>query len=106
MNYQNKKGGFTMINQVVIVGVLSDFNLDRKKLYLRVKRDFKNQNGEYVDDCVVVNLTENEYFLTENIELLLGKGYAVKCRIVSPNFYDPMQLVVERISLIQFLKST
>jgi hypothetical protein len=93
MNYQNKKGGFTMINQVVVVGVLDEFSSNRNKLYLRVKRDFKNHNGEYIDDCVTVNLPKNM-----QIDLILGKVYAVKCRIESPNFYDPMQLVVERIS--------
>lgn len=90
-----------MLNQVLLVGRISHFakcDDNTTKLVLKVKRPFKNMEGEYEYDAVSVYLTQ--WFADPLTVIGIGKLIMVRARIVV-DFLHGQFIQVEKITMVE-----
>lgn len=87
-----------MMNQVVIVGVVKDMEPSKGMLLLETERNFKNSQGEYDVDRLVIEIKSpllcEQTFERVSKEDLIG----IKGRIQSD--WGRMSIVAEKVSFL------
>lgn len=104
------KGGKYMLNQVVLVGrITNDIEVKGKdgetktaNICIAVPRNYKNQNGEYETDFINVIAWNS---VAENTKEFCEKGnlIGVKGRIQTYN--NTIQIIAERVTFLQTKKA-
>jgi single-strand DNA-binding protein len=85
-----------MLNQVVIVGRLQNYDLVMGTMTLAVQRQYKNENGEYDTDLIKVNMDKN---IAKNMSYLtMGDIVGIKGRIEVKGL--ELEIKVDRVTFL------
>lgn len=82
-----------MLNQAIIVGKVVDYNAGY--VFITSQRNFRNKEGIYETDKIKVYVPN-----TFRIKFEADSTIAVKCRMEQKFFDEPLQLIAERISIV------
>ena len=85
-----------MLNQVVIVGRLQNYDLVMNTATIAVPRSYKNENGEYDTDLIKVNVNKN---MCNNMSYLtMGDIIGIKGRVEVDGV--TLQIKVDRVTFL------
>jgi single-stranded DNA-binding protein len=85
-----------MLNQIVIVGRLQNYDLVMNSATIAVPRQYKNENGEYDTDLIKVNMDKN---MSKNMSYLtIGDLIGIKGRIEVNGM--TLEIKVDRVTFL------